>query len=647
VPRPVGKAAAYIPGLDGLRAVAVIAVVAYHLNIGKAQGGLLGVGIFFTLSGFLITSILLRTYRRTGSMGFKNFWLHRARRLLPAVVLVITVVLLITALADPVGFHQRLVEGVGALFYVNNWVVIHQGQSYFARFHPDSGAFDHLWSLSVEEQFYLIWPILLYGLLKLCKGRLGRVALITAGLATVSFALLWIHSSAGFDNTRAYEGTDTRAGALLIGALVAMLWRPSGHARRVRAGARVLLDAVAVVAFAVIVDLIATTGQYSLSLYHSGLLILSIATAALVAVVVHPGADADRVFGVAPLRWIGERSYGIYLWQLPIIVAFPAAFLRSTPWLRDLVICAVIAGVSTLSWRYLEDPIRRHGFKAGLRELMDMTWASDELWRRRTTRLVTVGLVVAVGAGAVAVASTPSTSSAAPSSSTVVSTTSASTATTVANPAALRTGCRTVTEDGDSTSDGLVSDNYLPNRSEQLPAQLAAVGAPVFENEISGAQSINETWHGEPNAQQRVNRLLQAGVRGCWIFALGTNDTADVTAGSSMGIVARINAVMAQVHGQPTMWLTLKTLNSSGYYSDANMQGMNAALVQACARYPNLRVYDWRSEVQNSWYINDGIHFTSFGYKERAARMAHALARAFPHGQASPASCLVSSGIPG
>ena len=644
MPRPVGRPSAYVPGLDGIRALAVAAVVAYHLNVPHASGGLLGVGIFFTLSGYLITSILLRTYAKTGSMGFKNFWLHRARRLVPALVSVLVVVLIVSAIANPSALHERFIQATGAIFYVNNWVVIHQGVSYFARF-GGAGPFDHLWSLSVEEQFYVVWPILLFGLLALTRGRLRKVAWITGGLAVISFILLWMYSHPGFDNTRAYEGTDTRAGALLIGAVLAMLWRPGRRAARVTLGARIFLDALAAFALVIIAQQIITTDQYSLSIYHSGLLWLSLATALLVAMVMHPGSDANRIVGAAPLRWVGERSYGIYLWQLPIIVAFPKAFLANQPFIRDVVIIAVILGVSSLSWTYLEDPIRRLGFRDGLAHLMDMGRHSRKSNRSPVAVLAVGAVIIALAIGGVALLSRHSTVVIPPTTTTTNPNTPT---TTIPQQFATQTSCKSVAYDGDSTSEGLISPDYLPNPADRIDAQLKALGVTAFYNEISGAQSINELWNNQPNAQMRISALLKQGVRGCWIFALGTNDTADVAVGSHMGLVARINAVMHLVNGQPTLWMTLKTLPGAATpYADANMQQMNQDLIAACRIYPNMRVYNWRAEVQDNWYQTDDIHFTSAGYAQRSTRIAHALANAFPAHAASPPGCLVSSGLPG
>ena len=221
MPRPTHRGATYLPALDGLRALAVILVVLYHLHVPGFSSGLLGVGVFFTLSGFLITSLLLATRERTGGFALGRFWLTRARRLLPALLLVLATSIAATAAVMPNKLNEYWWQGVSALAYVNNWHNIASADDYFDRF-AGPGPVDHLWSLSIEEQFYLIWPLLLAGLLFVFKRRLF-VTLAIIGLALLSFYLLDATAHIGFDNTRAYEGTDTRAGGLLLGAALAFL----------------------------------------------------------------------------------------------------------------------------------------------------------------------------------------------------------------------------------------------------------------------------------------------------------------------------------------------------------------------------------------------------------------------------------------
>ena len=377
MPRPIDNKGTYLPALDGLRAIAVAAVVAYHLGSDAVPGGLLGVGIFFTLSGFLITGILRSTVERTGELDLRQFWLRRARRLLPAVILVLVVVLAVTALSNPGEMAVRGAETVAALFYVSNWTTIGLGVSYFARFNGP-GPLDHLWSLAVEEQFYVFWPLMVWGLIALFRKRWDRAALVTLGLAVVSFVAMWLIATPGFDNTRAYEGTDTRAGGLLVGAALAMLWRPGKLSAKLPMRGRVVLDSAGVIALIAIALLLTQTDEYSMFLYRGGILLLSLATALLIAVSTHPASLIGKAIGVLPLRWIGERSYGIYLWHLPVIVFLPESVLEDSPW-RSVLLCVIIVALAALSWSLVEDPIRRRGLLGALRRGREhRAWAGQQ-----------------------------------------------------------------------------------------------------------------------------------------------------------------------------------------------------------------------------------------------------------------------------
>src|SRR5215208_1176207 len=318
MPKPVESAQRYMPGLDGLRALAVLAVIAYHLELGWAQGGLLGVGVFFTLSGYLITDLLLEQRDAVGHLRLGDFWIRRARRLLPALFLMLAVVVAWVTLLDPSRLPALRGDVVAAAVYLSNWWYIFYDVSYFSHFGPPP-PLDHLWSLAVEEQFYLVWPFLLWLGLRYARGRyqLASLALAAAALSATVMVLLY---QPGVDPTRVYEGTDTRAFGLLVGAALAMVW-PS---RRLRADLtlrrRLLLDGAGVVGLVVIALLIWQTNQYSPFLYRGGIVLLSVATVSVVAALAHPASWLGPALGWAPLRWLGVRSYGIYLWHFPIIV---------------------------------------------------------------------------------------------------------------------------------------------------------------------------------------------------------------------------------------------------------------------------------------------------------------------------------------
>jgi lysophospholipase L1-like esterase len=196
-----------------------------------------------------------------------------------------------------------------------------------------------------------------------------------------------------------------------------------------------------------------------------------------------------------------------------------------------------------------------------------------------------------------------------------------------------RTSCQSVVHIGDSTSDGLISADYLPKKWERITAQYKRVGVQHVHLQISGARSIVETWEGQPNARTVAEKLKAENYNGCWVLALGTNDTADVYVGSPVGLSARIQQMMSVIGQQPVMWVNVISLPEAPVdYSEAQMQLWNQALTRACAKYPNMRVYDWAAVAKPRWFISDGIHYTSPGYKARSRLIARALAAAFPAG---------------
>jgi peptidoglycan/LPS O-acetylase OafA/YrhL len=373
-------------GLDGLRAVAVLAVVLYHLNVGWASGGLLGVGVFFVLSGYLITDLLLAEREREGAIALGRFWLRRARRLLPALWVMLVVVTLWIVFLEPSQLAGVRGALLAALLYFSNWWYAFQHVSYFASFGPPS-PLGHLWSLAVEEQFYLVWPLLLILTLRFVHRRWLLIGLVVLGAIASAWAMAAIFQP-GSDPTRVYEGTDTRAFQLLIGASLAFVWpsrRLSGSLSALR---RRGLDALGVVGIAVIVVMVIDTNEYETFLYRGGMVILSLATLVVVAVLAHPSTLLGRILGAPPLRWIGVRSYGIYLWHYPIIVLTSPAVGTAGPVLTLAQAGATVAAAA-LSWRFVEEPIRTHGFRGVFAGLTAPRWS---------VRGVPMGLWAGVGA---------------------------------------------------------------------------------------------------------------------------------------------------------------------------------------------------------------------------------------------------------
>lgn len=791
-----------MPGLDGLRAVAVAAVVAYHLGVPWAPGGLLGVGIFFTLSGYLITDILLSNWESLGSLHLRAFWAARARRLLPALAVMLAVVTVWAAVAQPSQLGALRSDVAAASVYVSNWWLILQHVSYFARFGPPA-PLGHLWSLAVEEQFYLIWPWLLWGGLIWERRRWARtsarapgplptmigdggplpvmksdapppmaaltaIPAIPAAVATTRRAprqhwamavatLLAATASAvemgalyhpSFDPSRVYDGTDTRAFAILFGAALAMVWPSQGLRANLSPGARRLLDGAGALGLVSIAMLIAFTSQYSSFVYPDGMVLLALATVLVVAAVAHPASRWGRLLGWRPLRWLGERSYGIYLWHYPVIMLTTPTVNGGFDPVRATLQLAGTMGAAELSWRFIETPVRHGAIGRLWAELRSAPGWWKSYGRRRWLVLCSapVSLVMALAAlagllpsvpqgalasaqgypdgggvkaqldgtarqpttttstsparttlttvvnvpgtghrtgptatsaiawakttTAIAAPATAATTAPATTATTAPATTAAtapttptstvpsggsalaasedksSTTSTVA-PAPVRTfktSCTEVVHIGDSTSESLVSSDYLPDAGQRLPAQYARVGVSRSLIRIQGGTSIVETIDNEPNAYQVAQALLRKGYKGCWVLALGTNDAADVYVGSNVGMAARINRMMSVIGDQPVLWVNVKTLLSNGPYSEANMKRWDEALVAACARYPNMRVFNWAGLAKKSWFVNDGIHYNSPGSAPRAAAIADALATAFPAGAGASGKASATSG---
>jgi peptidoglycan/LPS O-acetylase OafA/YrhL len=390
----------YLPGLDGLRALAVLSVLLFHGRASWLPGGFLGVDVFFVISGFIITRLLLNEWQTTGRINLGSFWWRRARRLLPAVFL-----LLVTVLVYYVFFVEDEVTSVrgdslAALAYVTNWRFIIDQQSYFETFMRPS-AFRHLWSLAVEEQFYLLWPLLLAGALALFKRRWVVAALVVVG-SVASTALMAYLYSPGDDVSRVYYGTDTRAGGLLIGVAIAFLvagvtTQRSKFARLYSLPARVALDLGAGLALATLVGAMFLLEESSTFLYQGGLAGVALVTAVVILATSNPRTVTSRVLGVRPLCWLGERSYGIYLWHWPILLlAWPDA-----PSDLQLVgMYAATVGIAAVSYQLLEQPLRRADVGKALR------WFKNAAgWRRGAVATSGLGAGIMVASLAIAVMS--------------------------------------------------------------------------------------------------------------------------------------------------------------------------------------------------------------------------------------------------
>jgi len=348
-------------GLDGLRAIAVSTVILFHLTPGLLPGGYIGVDIFFVISGFLITTLLLRERAATDRIVLRSFWVRRARRLLPALALVVlascTAALIIGG-DVLVGIGRQV---LGAATFSYNWLGITSNASYFDSTTPE--LFRNLWSLAVEEQFYLVWPLLIAALV-LLKRRGWRLAIVAA-LAVASITAMVSLALAGADPTRLYYGTDTHSFGLAIGAALAIVtldWSP--RPLEWRRTPRALLPFIGTLAVVGLLALSWMLAEDSFWVFRGGLALVAALTALAIAGAVVPGSTLGRLLDLPPLRVIGERSYGLYLWHWPAFILVTAAAPALDPWIIGGIALAITVVGATLSYRFVEQPIRRRGFRA-------------------------------------------------------------------------------------------------------------------------------------------------------------------------------------------------------------------------------------------------------------------------------------------
>lgn len=357
----MGKKRRYITGLDGIRAIAVIMVLAYHLKLALFKSGFLGVTVFFVLSGYLITGILISEVEEEGTIDLKNFWLRCIRRLVPAVMSMAVVIIFVSAVVNRIIFTKGCKDFLASVLGFNNWWQIFNKVSYFEAAGVPS-PFTHCWSLAIETQFYLIYPLILLGIYKLVKsrgeGRANRGLLfagVTLLLALISVILMIVLFDPQQDASRVYYGTDTRAFSLLFGALLAILWEYRMVPRRLSASANMVLGSVS---FAVLLVMTIAINGSSNFWYRGGQFVGTILTVLVIYTVSGRKTWLSRFLSNPVLKWIGDRSYSIYLWHYPIILLISKG-IKASWWITliEIVLSVVLA---ELSYRFIETPIR-HG----------------------------------------------------------------------------------------------------------------------------------------------------------------------------------------------------------------------------------------------------------------------------------------------
>jgi peptidoglycan/LPS O-acetylase OafA/YrhL len=626
----------YLPGLDGLRAISVVAVLLYHYRGDRSlfPGGFLGVEVFFVISGYLITSLLLAEARTSPRVDLRHFWARRIRRLWPALIAMMLVVGFVIAAF----YHEDLGRLRGDLaygFYAENWWHIVHGVSYvdIAANTGRRQPFQHLWSLAVEEQFYVVWPLVFV------LGRwfgLQRLRVFTIGLAVASWlAMVWFATHA--NQNHAYLGTETRAYGPLIGALLAFAYPPRRRAAYgpTRAGARAgaILDAAALGALAGLAVLFVTVRQNSTWLYIGGFPLTDFFTVVLITVIVSPTASVGSALGSRPLRWIGLRSYGIYLWGIAIFeFTRPGIDLHISSLAALLLRIVLVVAVVEISFRLIETPVRSGALATAWRDFRTATGERRLLLQRQWRVAAGIVAVTTLFVGAAAFAARPPDNLEITGGHTAVGggdcvvtgkcaiPTPPPTAPTTTGPHTTGTGSRTTEPPKPTpTTRPLVYSSGW---------KVSAVGDSVL---LGAAGPVEQTLTGPAGGAVLVNAAVSRHAGTC-LQVLQTFAAKSVLAplvivhcGNNGALGAGFVDQVMQIAGpnRKVVFISLKVPRSWEAQD-------NAELAQDVARYKNARMFDWHNvgvllQPQTAYFYADGYHLTPTGRSYYATHLLKAL----------------------
>ncbi len=585
----------YLGGLDGLRAIAVTAVIIFHLDPTWLPGGFLGVDVFFVISGFLITTLLIRERRDSGRVDLPAFWIRRARRLLPALFVVVPVSIIIARTVEADLLVGVVRQTLGALTFSTNWVEIFAGSNYFESTSPQ--LFMNFWSLAVEEQFYLFWPMVTLVMLAVHR-RTGLKEGVLAGLVLGIGLASAVHMALTFspDNpTRAYYGTDTHLVGLMLGASLALLWTGPGRAftvTRFWRRWRPLLLLGAVVTLSALLVLAGEERQWT---FQVGIPLASLATAIIMLGGVDRPGKLRTLLELPPMKWIGQRSYGIYLWHWPVILIVSATFPATSGtsdflWTRLWAVVVTLA-LADLSFHFIETPVRKRGFRATGRRV----W-SAVTFRSRAGAGVVVGLAASLAAVLVAIMVT------APDSSTTQQTiernAAAASAPRETTPAPTFTGTKSFT---------------MPEGEEiDIFGDSMVVGSvPALQYYFPGVQidaKSNRQWSDGLAAIQAADDSLRRAV----VLAFGTN------AGTDPETIEKIIDEIG-----PNRMVVLVNLHADRL---SRIEEDNAELARIAEEHDNVAIADWDSTVTAEDLQADGIHPSLGGAHTYAATIRQAFA---------------------
>lgn len=594
------KKSRYITGFDGIRSLAVVGVILYHLLPTSMKGGYLGVPIFFVVSGYLITDLLRQEWEQNGKINIWQFYVRRMKRLYPGLAF-----LLITASAYITLFQRGLLNNlrgvvVSSLLYVNNWWQINNGLSYFDRFANES-PFTHIWSLAVEAQNYLIWPVIFVLLMVFVRKR-KWIFYTVLGTSVLSAILMMILYTPGGDPTRVYYGTDTRLFSIWMGSALAFVWPSTRLKKNIPKQAKRILNLAGLISLLALILFFFFLDDHYSFVYYGGMFLVSIFCVILVAVTAHPGASLDRWLTNPVFTWIGKRSYGIYLYQFPVMIFYEAKVsdIADHVLIHTVIEISLILIISELSYRYIERPLARFDYSRTLQVVKG--WFKTPIISKQKPWLIPATLVVIVAL--VGFVTAPKDSVTADQKQLQAK---------IAESKKLAEESQKDSEKNDGTVDQAILDKYeltVEQGKKAQKLQLTAFGDSVMLDAATDLKEVyphvvvdgdvgRQLYASEPYIEElKKQNLLKDTV----LIGLGTNGAFTE---------AQFDTIMSALGDRKVYWVNVR-VPTKRWQND-----VNAMLADMEKKYDNLTLIDWYdySNGHSDWFYDDQVHPNPEGMK--------------------------------
>lgn len=604
------KKSRYITGFDGIRSLAVAGVILYHLLPTSMKGGYLGVPIFFVVSGYLITDLLRQEWEQNGKINIWQFYVRRMKRLYPGLAF-----LLITASAYITLFQRGLLNNlrgvvVSSLLYVNNWWQINNGLSYFDRFANES-PFTHIWSLAVEAQNYLIWPVIFVLLMVFVRER-KWIFYTVLGTSVLSAILMMILYTPGGDPTRVYYGTDTRLFSIWMGSALAFVWPSTRLKKNIPKQAKRILNLAGLISLLALILFFFFLDDHYSFVYYGGMFLVSIFCVILVAVTAHPGASLDRWLTNPVFTWIGKRSYGIYLYQFPVMIFYEAKVsdIADHVLIHTVIEISLILIISELSYRYIERPLARFDYSRTLQVVKG--WFKTPIISKQKPWLIPATLVVIVAL--VGFVTAPKDSVTADQKQLQAK---------IAESKKLAEESQKDSEKNDGIVDQAILDKYeltVEQGKKAQKLQLTAFGDSVMLDAATDLKEVyphvvvdgdvgRQLYASEPYIEElKKQNLLKDTV----LIGLGTNGAFTE---------AQFDTIMSALGDRKVYWVNVR-VPTKRWQND-----VNAMLADMAKKYDNLTLIDWYdySNGHSDWFYDDQVHPNPEGMKHYIHLVSEAL----------------------